>query len=163
VIEQLAIQNNAVVVVGNVRRGKKKLVERAERDYLRHRIHQWSVSKLVEVLNNKPVHIVEISEAYSSSVDPFTGKPIRRYTPSVIRYAVRGNKRARVVEIALRIAKSGLDRDVIGAINIGLRYLSSDGSPMALGSTEPHEVRVKPVNPHRGLTPLTELKMTRSI
>gem|GEM_PF-4399563 len=32
-----------------------------------------------------------------------------------------------------------LDRDVIEAINIGLGFLS-DGSPAALGSTEPHEI-----------------------
>ncbi len=73
-------------------------------------------------------------------------------------YAVRGRKRVRVIKIQLRLAKLDnglvLDRDVIGAINIGLKYLSSDGSPMALGSTEPHEVRVKLMNPHQGLTPL---------
>jgi len=163
IIEQLAIRNSAVVVVGNVRRGKRKLVEKAEKDYLRHRIHQWSVAKLVEVLNNKPLHVVEVSEAYSSSVDPFTGKPIRRFTPSVIRYAVRGVKRVRIEKIVLRIADNGLDRDVIGAINIGLRYLSPDGSPVALGSTEPHEVRVKLVNPRRGLTQTTELRINKSI
>ncbi len=46
-----------------------------------------------------------------------------------------------------------LDRDVIDAVNIGLRYLSSDGRPVALPLTEPHEVWVKQVNPHRGPTP----------
>ena len=73
------------------------------------------------------------------------------------RIAVRGRKRVRVAKIPLRLAKLGnglvLDRDVIGSINIGLRYLSSDGSPMALGSTEPHEVRVKLMNLQQGLTP----------
>jgi len=53
IIEGLAMQYNAVVVVGNVRRGKRKLVERTRKNTLRHRIHQWSVSTLVEVLNNK--------------------------------------------------------------------------------------------------------------
>jgi len=90
IIEQLAIQNNAIVVVGNVHKDKKKLIEKTKKDYLRHRIHQWSVSKLVEVLNNKPIHVVEVSEARSSSVDPFTKKSIKKFTPSVIRYAVRG-------------------------------------------------------------------------
>jgi len=33
---------------------------------------------------------------------------------------------------------------------------------MALGSTEPHEVRVKLVNPYRGLTQTTELRIFRS-
>lgn len=59
----------------------------------------------------------------------------------MIRFVVRGKKKVKVM---------------------GLKYLSSDGSPMALGSTEPHEVRVKLMNPHQGLTPLTELKLTKS-
>ncbi len=165
VIEKLAIQNNAVVVVGNVYRGKKKLVERTKKSTLRHRIHQWSVSALVEVLNNKSLHVVEVSEAYTSSIDPFTRKPIHGFTPSMTRIAVRG-RRIKVIKVQLRLAKLGnglfLDRDIIGAINIGLKYLSSDGSPMALGSTEPHEVRVKLMNPHQGLTPLTELKIIKT-
>ena len=75
IIEELAIQNNVVVVIGNVRRGKKKLAEKARKSTLRHRIHQWSVATLVEVLDNKPSRIVEISETYTSSIDPFTSKP----------------------------------------------------------------------------------------
>jgi len=162
IIEQLAVQNNAVVVVGNVRRGKRKLVEEAKKECLRHRIHQWSVSRLVETLNNKPIHVVEVSETHSSSVDPFTKKPIKRFNLSVIRYAVRGVKRVRVVKVVLRVTRNGLDRDVIGAINIGLRYLSSDGRYVAFTSTEPHEVRVKLVNPYKGLTLSTELKIIRN-
>jgi len=34
-----------------------------------------------------------------------------------------------------------------------------DGSPVALGSTEPHAVRAKQVNPHQGLTQATESKI----
>ena len=52
-----------------------------------------------------------------------------------------------------------VERDVVGAINIGLKYLSSDGSPMALGSTGAHEVWVKQVNPHQGPTPLTGIPL----
>ena len=84
----------------------------------------------------------------------------------MIRFAVRGRKKIRVDKIQLRLAKLGnglvLDRDVIGAINIGLKYLSSDGRAMALPSTEPHEVWVKLMNPHQGLTPLTELKVLKT-
>ena len=166
IIEEIAGRTNAIVVIGNVHRGKRELVEKTRRSTLRHRIHQWSVARLVEVLRNKPLHVVEVSEAYSSSIDPLSGKHICRYTSSMIRLAVRGKKSVKVVKIRLRLAKLGnrliLDRDVIGAINIGLRYLSSDGSPMALGSTEPHEVRVKLMNPHQGLTPLTELKILKT-
>lgn len=165
-IEETAKKNNAVVVVGNVHKGKRRLVDRAKKGTLRHRIHQWSVGKLVEALNNKPIHVVEASEAHSSSVDPFTGRRITSYTPSMTRIAVRGRSRVKVVKIHLRLAKLGnglvLDRDVIGAINIGLRYLSSDGRGMAFPSTGPHEVRVKLVSPHQGPAPLTELKMIKS-
>ena len=98
IIEELATQNKAVVVIGNVRRGKRKLVEKTRRSTLRHRIHQWSVSYLVEVLSNKPLHVVEVSEAYTSSINPFTGKPIHKFIPSMTRYAVRGRKRVKVIK-----------------------------------------------------------------
>ena len=62
IIEEPAIQNNAVVVIGNVRRGKRRLVERTRKSTLRHRIHQWSASALVEALDNKPLQVVEVSE-----------------------------------------------------------------------------------------------------
>ncbi|MDK6028679.1 IS200/IS605 family accessory protein TnpB-related protein [Ignisphaera sp. 4213-co] len=165
-IEKLAYINNAVVVVGNVHKSKGKFVSKSRNSKLRHRIHQWSVSKLVEILNNKPLYVVEESEAYSSSKDPFSGKPIKNYTPSVIRIALRGGKRVRVAKITLRLVRLGngliLDRDIIGAINIGLKHLSTDGSLVALGSTGPHEVWVKLVNPHQGPTPLMKLKVVET-
>ncbi len=81
----------------------------------------------------------------------------------MIRTAVRGaNGRFKVVKVILRTAYVDgriVERDVVGAINIGLKYLYSDGSPMALGSTGAHEVWVKHVNPHRGPTPLTEIQV----
>jgi hypothetical protein len=41
--------------------------------------------------------------------------------------------------------------------------LSTDGSPVALGSTGTHAARVKLVIPSLGPTPLTELKIFTSI
>ena len=115
------------------------------------------------VHDNKPIHVVEVSEAYSSSRDPFSGEPIKGYAHSVIRVAVRGARRVRIARVALRLTKlrNGLtlDRDVVGAVNIGLKHLTADGSPVALGSTGSHEVRVKLVNPHRGPTPPAVLKV----
>jgi IS605 OrfB family transposase len=167
IIEEIAKKHDASLVVGNTHRGKDRMAGNANKKSLRHRIHQWCASKLVETLNNKPLHVVEESEAYSSSRDPFSGKPIKRYTPSVIRIALRGGRRVRVIKIQMRLARlsNGLamDRDMIGAINIGLKYLSSDGSPVALGSTVPHAARVKLVIPSLGPTPLTELKIFTSI
>jgi len=42
------------------------------------------------------------------------------------------------------------------------RYGYSGGSPVALGSTEPHEVWAKLVNPHRGLARTTELGINKN-
>ncbi|MEM1611270.1 MAG: hypothetical protein QXQ57_06465 [Sulfolobales archaeon] len=95
-------------------------------------------------MNSKPIHIAEGSNAYSSSRDPFSRKPIKRYIPSMIRVALRGGRRVKVIKIEMRLTRLSngliLDRDIIGAINISLKYLSSNGSPMALGSTGLHEV-----------------------
>ncbi|MCC6033562.1 MAG: IS200/IS605 family accessory protein TnpB-related protein [Desulfurococcaceae archaeon] len=162
-IENLAVENRAVVVVGNINEKAKERMEEDANSKLRHRIHQWSVRKLVELLDGKPVHVIKVSERGTSSKDPFTGKRInKRFEPLVIRTAVKGLKKVKVLKIVLRITKvSGriLERDVVGAVNIGLKYLNSNGSPMALGSTCTHEVWVKLMNPHRGTTPLTEIQI----
>jgi hypothetical protein len=54
----------------------------------------------------------------------------------VIRSAVkRNNGRYKVIKIVLRVAYVDgrvVERDVVGAINIGLEYLSSGGRPVAL-------------------------------
>jgi len=42
----------------------------------------------------------------------------------MMRNAWRGRKRVHVAKFRLRITENGLDRDLIGAINIGLRYLN---------------------------------------
>jgi transposase len=60
-----------------------------------------------------------------------------------------------VIKITLRIAYVDgrvVERDVVGVINIGLKYLSSGGRPVALGSTGTHEARVKLVIPSLGAT-----------
>jgi putative transposase len=85
----------------------------------------------------------------------------------VIRIALRGGRRVRVIKIQMRLARlsNGLamDRDMIGAINIGLKYLSSDGRSMAFTSTGPHAAWAKLVIPSLGPTPLMELKTFTSI
>jgi IS605 OrfB family transposase len=161
-IGSLAIENRAVVVVGNINEKAKERMEEDANSKLRHRIHQWSVKKLIELLDEKPIHVVKVSEKGTSSRDPLTGRRVRRFKPLVIRTGVKGVKRVKVVKVALRVAwvNGGvLERDVVGAVNIGLKYLNSDGSPVALGSTGTHEVWVKQVNPHRDATPLTKLQV----
>jgi len=161
-IEELATENKAVVVIGNINRKAKERMESGKSAKLRHRTHQWSASTLIKLLEEKPVHVVRVSEKGSSSIDPFTGLRIRSYRSLVTRFAAKGAKRVKVVKVLLRIASVNgrvLERDVVGAINIGLKYLNSDGSPMASGSTGTHEVWVKLVSPHRGATPLTDLQV----
>jgi putative transposase len=68
-------------------------------------IHQWSVSKLIKLLEDRPVHVVRVSERGSSSVDPFSMKGIDGYSPLLIRTAVRGaDGRFKVVKVVLRVA-----------------------------------------------------------
>jgi IS605 OrfB family transposase len=165
-IENLAVESRAVVVVSNIDEKAKERMERDASNKLRHRIHQWSVKKLTELLDEKPIHIVKVSERGTSSRDPFTGRRIKRFEPLVIRTAVKGFKRVKVMKIVLRVAKideRALERDVVGALNIGLKYLNTDGSPVALGSTGAHEVRMKLVIPHQGPTPQTYLKLSTAI
>jgi len=167
VIEDLAVRHNARVVVGDVYKDKDKILDRVSDDRMRHRITQWSASKLVRILKQKPVHVEPIYEGDTSRKDPFDQSKELSYTPAVIRVArVSGGLRVRVIKIRLRLARLSngwiLDRDMVGALNIGLRALASNGSPVALGSTEPHAVWVKLVSPHRGLAQATELRIFKS-
>jgi len=166
VIEELAVKYNARVVIGDVYKDKDKILDRVSNDRMRHRIAQWSAPKLARILKQKPVHVESIYEGDTSSKDPFDQSKLS-YTPAVIRVArVSGGLRVRVIKIRLRLARLSngwiLDRDMVGALNIGLRALASNGSPVALGSTEPHGVWVKLVSPHQGLTQATELKIFKS-
>ncbi|PUA31278.1 MAG: transposase, partial [Zestosphaera tikiterensis] len=166
VIENVARMYNARVVVGDVYVNKDDILEKVVDDKLRHRIHQWSVSKLVGVLSQKPLYVECVPEEGSSNRDPFRKRRKLMYASAVIRFVkVSGGfrRRVKVEKATLRTARLSngwiLDRDMVGSLNIGLKALNSDGSPMALGSTEPHEVRAKLVNPYRGLTQTTELKI----
>jgi IS605 OrfB family transposase len=104
-IEKLAVENGAVVVVGNIDEKAKERMEEDASSKLRHRIHQWSVKKLIELLDEKPIHVVKVSERGTSSRDPFTGRRVKRFEPLVIRSAVKGLKRVKVMKIVLRVAK----------------------------------------------------------
>jgi len=149
-------------------RDKDKILDRVSDDRMRHRIAQWSASKLARILKQKPVHVESIYEGDTSRRDPFDHSKELSYNPAVIRVArVSGGLRVRVIKIRLRLARLSngwiLDRDMVGALNIGLRALASDGSPMALGSTEPHAVWAKLVNPHQGLAQAMELRLIKNV
>ena len=153
-IEQLVHEHNAAVAVGRItQRAKEKMAEDKGRR-LRHRIHQWSVRTLTKLLEEKPIQVVEVSEAGTSSRTP-SGVRIT-FRPLVIRTAVRGaSGRVRPVKIRLRVGKARgevWERDVLGAVNIGLRYLQMGGF-VALAPTGAHAVRAMLMNPRLGPAP----------
>jgi len=157
-IERLAEEHNAVVAVGRItHRAKEKMKEDKGRK-LRHRIHQWNVRTLAKLLEEKPIQVVEVSEAGTSSRTP---SDVRiTFSPLVIRTAVRGvSGRVRPVKIRLRVGRAGdevWERDVLGAVNIGLRYLQMGGF-VASAPTGAHAARVTLMNPRLGPTPLAEI------
>jgi IS605 OrfB family transposase len=163
-IEELAKENNAIVVIGKITEKAKEEMEEGKGKRLRHRIHQWAVRGLTNMLSDKPIQVVEISEKGTSSHIPFSGRRIKHYRPLVIRNAVRGLGnpfRIRVMKIKLRIAViNGVvwERDEVGAVNLGLKYLKKIlkqmGGVVAYPSTGAHEVWVKLMNPHQGPTHL---------
>ncbi len=157
-MERLAEEHNAVVVVGRItHRAKVKMEENKDRK-LRHRIHQWSVRTLAKLLDEKPIQVIEVAESRTSSRTP-SGARIS-FRPLVIRTAVRGASGCvRPVKIRLRVGRAGdeaWERDVLGAINIGLRYLQMGGF-VASAPTGAHAARATLVNPHLGPTPLAEI------
>jgi len=124
-IERLAEEHNAVVAVGRITQRAKEKMEEDNGRKLRHRIHQWSVRTLARLLEEKPIQVVEVGEFGTSSRTP-SGVHIS-FRPLVIRTAVGGGSgRVRTVKICLRVGRAGdetWERDVLGAVNVGLRYL----------------------------------------
>jgi hypothetical protein len=79
----------------------------------------------------------KVSKNGTSSRDPFTGTFIKDYEFLVIRTAVKELKRVKVMKTIFEGDDRVLERDVVRAINVGLRFLSSNGRPVALASTGP--------------------------
>jgi IS605 OrfB family transposase len=61
-VEDLARKNKAVVVVGDIGGDDKERMSRNKGGRLRYRIHRWSVSKPRKLLENRPIHVVRVSE-----------------------------------------------------------------------------------------------------
>ena len=40
--------------------------------------HQWSVVKFVEMLKTQPIEVAEVSESYTSSINPFNGEKLKK-------------------------------------------------------------------------------------
>jgi len=157
-IERLAEEHNAVVVVGRITQRAKEKMEEDKGRRLRHRIHQWSVRTLVRLLEEKPIQVVEVSEAGTSSRTP-SGVRIA-FSPLVIRTRGEGaSGRIRPVRMRLRVGRAGDEawgRDVFGAVNIGLKHIQMGGF-VASAPTGAHAARAMLVNPRLGPTPLAEI------
>jgi IS605 OrfB family transposase len=67
-IEELARENNAVVVIGDISGDDKERMEKNKSRKLRHRIHQWSIATLIKLLEDRPVHVVRVSERGSTAL-----------------------------------------------------------------------------------------------
>ncbi|MEB3861912.1 MAG: IS200/IS605 family accessory protein TnpB-related protein [Desulfurococcales archaeon] len=163
-IVELAQEYKALVVVGDVAKHKQRVVERQGWSALRHRLHQWSVATLVEFLQDSPVHVELVDERGTSSIDPFSGNRIRWWFSSVTRVAARGGHRyvrVRVYKLHLRLGLVDgyiVERDFIGAINIGVKWLKINGfHPDVRGVAFPangaHEAPVTLMSGGRGTNP----------
>ena len=163
-IVELAQEYKAVVVVGDVAKHKQEVVERQKWSKLRHRLHQWSSATLVKLLQDSPVHVELVDERSTSTIDPFSGRRIRWWLPSVTRVAARGGHRyirVKVFKLWLRYGLANgymVERDFIGAINIGAKWsrlngLHPDVWGVAFPANGAHEAPVTLVSGGRGTNP----------
>ncbi len=163
-IVELARRYDAVVIVGDVPKYKKMIVERRKWRALRHRLHQWSAATLAGLLQDSPVHVEFVDERGTSSIDPFSDKRIRRWLHSVTRVAARrGHRhvRAKVYKLRLRLGLADdyiVERDFIGAINIGAKWLRANGLHpdvrlVALAANGAHEAPAIQVSGGQGTNP----------
>ena len=77
-VVDLAMDLKAKVVVGKFSLKAKDRMRSGESAKLRHRIHQWSVVKFVELLKAQPIEVAEVSEAYTSSINPFNNEKLKK-------------------------------------------------------------------------------------
>ena len=171
-IVDLAKSLNAKVVVGKFSSRTKERMEEDKDNKLRHRIHQWSVVKFVEMLKAQPIDVVEVSEAYTSSTNPFNGRKLRKgkqvvekvvkvFNPYLMTGTAHEGRGIRVLKVNARYLDGGyvlLERDSIAPLNL-IRKV--DGRVAVLPSTSPDELRVTVYEPSRGV-PVAELEVVKS-
>jgi IS605 OrfB family transposase len=152
-ITELARSLSAKVVVGKFSSRSKEKMEGDKNDKLRHRIHQWSVIKFVEMLKAQPIDVDEVSESYTSSINPFNGEKLKKRKQIVERaikvfnpYLMTGSAHEgggiKVFKVNARYLESGgvlLERDSIAPLNIARKV---DGRVLVFPSTSPNELRV---------------------
>ncbi|BAB66123.1 IS200/IS605 family accessory protein TnpB-related protein [Sulfurisphaera tokodaii] len=171
-IAELAKSFNARVVVGKFSSMAKERMEKDKNDELRHRVHQWSVVKFVELLKAQPVDVEEVSEAYTSSINPFNGKKLKKskqiierivkvFNPYLMTGTAHEGRGIKVFRVNARYLDGGdvlLERDSIAPLNLMKKV---DGRVVVFPSTSPNELRVTVYEPSRGV-PVVELEVIKS-
>jgi IS605 OrfB family transposase len=171
-VVELARDLKAKVIVGKFSSKVKDKMEGNKTAKLRHRIHQWSVIKFVDMLKTQPIDVDEVSESYTSSINPFNGEKLRKrkqIVEKVIKvlnpYLMTGTAHEgggiRVFKVNTRYLESGevlLERDSIAPLNLVRKV---DGRVLVFPSTSPKDLRVTVYDPLRGV-PVAELEVIKS-
>jgi len=171
-VVELARDLKAKVIVGKFSSKVKEKMEGNKTAKLRHRIHQWSVIKFVEMLKTQAIDVDEVSESYTSSTNPFNGEKLKKRKQVVERvikvfnpYLMTGSAHEgggiRVFKVNARYLESGevlLERDSIAPLNLVRKV---DGRVMVFPSTSPKDLRVTVYDPLRGV-PVAELEVIKS-
>jgi IS605 OrfB family transposase len=171
-VVELARDLKAKVIVGKFSSKVKEKMEGNKTAKLRHRIHQWSVIKFVEMLKTQAIDVDEVSESYTSSTNPFNGEKLKKRKQVVERvikvfnpYLMTGSAHEgggiRVFKVNARYLESGevlLERDSIAPLNLVRKV---DGRVMVFPSTSPKDLRVNVYDPLRGV-PVAELEVIKS-
>ena len=160
-ITDLARSLNAKVIVGKFSSRAKEKMESSKDAKLRHRIHQWSVIKFGEMLKAQPIEVEEVSESYTSSINPFNGEKLKKgrqvvervvkvFNPYLMTGSAHEGGGIKVFKVNARYLESGevlLERDSIAPLNLAKRV---DGRVLKFPSTSPNELRVTVYDPLRG-------------
>jgi IS605 OrfB family transposase len=171
-ITELARDLKAKVIVGKFSSRSKERMESNKNDKLRHRIHQWSVVKFVEMLKTQPIEVEEVSESYTSSINPFNGEKLKKrkqivekvikvFNPYLMTGSAHEGGGVKVLKVNARYLESGevlLERDSIAPLNLARKV---DGRVLVFPSTSPKDLRVTVYDPLRGV-PVVELEVIKS-
>ena len=171
-ITELARSLKAKVVVGKFSSRSKDKMEGNKTAKLRHRIHQWSVIKFVEMLKTQPIDVDEVSESYTSSINPFNGEKLKKrkqvvervikvFNPYLMTGFAHEGGGVKVLKVNARYLESGevlLERDSIAPLNLVKKV---DGRVVVFPSTSPKDLRVTVYDPLRGV-PVAELEVIKS-
>ncbi|MFP3234727.1 MAG: transposase, partial [Sulfolobaceae archaeon] len=144
-IVELARSLKAKVVVGKFSSKVKDKMKGNKNDKLRHRIHQWSVIKFVDMLKTQPIEVAEVFESYTSSTNPFDGKKLRKrkqvvekvikvFNPYLMTGTAHEGEGIKVFKVNARYLESGevlLERDSIAPLNIARKV---DGRVVAFSN-----------------------------